>query len=224
MERLVEQFEALFVDAFSSEGRLSETARLAHSGATWEAVSARPEPRLNAVVERHLEQACRRNGARDREAHPLASALLPVAERLHWRMRPEASEGDGDMAEFARNYTAATVIGPGGVVLSDDVRAGFSLQAPMTFYPPHAHHAEESYWIVGGGGELKVDAGPWFPVTAGDSVYHSSWAVHSMRTCSQPMLSVWLWTSHLDSDVVMLHGQELGSRAHIVEHPVKRMN
>ena len=82
----------------------------------------------------------------------------------------------------------------------------FSLQAPDTYYPPHAHRAEESYWIVGGDGDWKVDTRPWFAVTPGDSIYHASGARHAMQTNEQPLLSLWLWTSHLDSEVVIVRG------------------
>jgi hypothetical protein len=72
------------------------------------------------------------------------------------------------VAIFSRNFAAATIIGSGGLLPSDKVSAGFSLQGRDTYYPPHAHRAEESYWIIGGDGDWKVDTKPWFAVQPGD--------------------------------------------------------
>ena len=111
-----------------------------------------------------------------------------------------------DLAAFSRNYTSVSVIGERGLLRSDKVAAGFSLQRRDTYYPPHAHHAEESYWIIGGDGDWRVGTEPWFAVEPGDSIYHESGARHAMQTNEQPLLAVWLWTSHLDSKVVIVRG------------------
>ena len=54
------------------------------------------------------------------------------------------------MVVFSRNYTGTRIIGDGALLPSSKVIAGLSLQGRDTYYPPHAHHAEESYWIIGG--------------------------------------------------------------------------
>ena len=46
---------------------------------------------------------------------------------------------------------------------------------------------------------------PWFAVEPGDSIYHAS-GLHAMQTNEQPLLAVWLWTSHLDSEVMIVRG------------------
>jgi quercetin dioxygenase-like cupin family protein len=55
-----------------------------------------------------------------------------------------------------------------------------------------------------GGGDWKVGTEPWFAVEPGDSIYHESGARHAMQTNEQPLLAIWLWTSHLDSEVVVV--------------------
>ncbi len=110
------------------------------------------------------------------------------------------------MAIFSRNYTVTRIIGEGGLLPSNEVAAGFSLQGRDTYYPPHAHHAEESYWIIGGDGDWRVGTKAWFAVKPGDSIYHESGARHVMQTNEQPLLTVWLWTSHLDSEVLIVRG------------------
>ena len=204
MKRLVDAFRTLFADTARSGGELAETARFTLSNVDWRADLVSPEAMSNTILRTHLEEACANLGRQAPAARAIAQAVLPVAERLGWWMRPAGQEDEAELVEFSHNYTAVRVIGPGGVLPSDKVKAGLSLQAPGIFYPPHAHHAEESYWIIAGDGEWKVDAAPWFAVRPGDSIHHQSGAVHAMRTNAQPLLSVWLWTSHLDSEVVMV--------------------
>jgi quercetin dioxygenase-like cupin family protein len=135
-----------------------------------------------------------------------AQALAAVSDQLMWRPSYRNRQGEPDMATFTRNFTANTIIGAGELLPSDKVKAGFSLQAPDTYYPGHLHDAEESYWIIGGRGDWKVATQPWFAVNPGDSVYHQSGVRHTMQTNEHPMLTVWLWTSHLDSEVMMVRG------------------
>lgn len=206
MNQLIDAFKGALVAATNSAGELADTANFALKNVNWVDELNQPEPASNPVVEGYLETACRNSGQDRSSSRRVAKALLPVADQLTWHTRSAEDESDPDMAVFARKYTSTTVIGAGGLLSSDKVIAGFSLQGPDTYYPPHAHEAEESYWIIGGDGDWRVDAKPWFAVKPGDSVYHHSGARHAMQTNEQPMLSVWLWTSHLDSEVVIVRG------------------
>jgi mannose-6-phosphate isomerase-like protein (cupin superfamily) len=157
-------------------------------------------------VDSQLEAACVNSGQDGSSSHTIAEALLAAADQLEWRASSKDHADGPDVAIFSHNFTATTVIGDGGLLPSDKVIAGFSLQGRDTYYPPHAHHAEESYWIIGGNGDWKVGKKPWFAVEPGDSIYHESLARHAMQTNEQPLLTVWLWTSHLDSEVVIVRG------------------
>jgi len=158
------------------------------------------------MVAKHLQAACTNSGKQGSGTRRLAEALLPVSDQLKWRASTKDPADGPDVAIFIPNFTATTVIGAGGLLTSDKVIAGFSLQGPDCYYPPHAHHAEESYWVIAGDGDWKVGAKPWFAVEAGDSIHHESWARHAMQTNEQALLTVWLWTSHLDSEVVIIRG------------------
>ena len=156
------------------------------------------------LAERYLETACANSGQHGSSSHGVVTALLAVSDRLEWRNTSKCAEDGPDIALLLSRFAIATVIGDGGLLSSDKVCAGFSLQAPDTYYPPHAHYAEESYWIICGDGDWRVGTKPWFAVEAGDSIYHESEARHAMQTNEQPLLAVWLWTSHLDSEVVIV--------------------
>ncbi len=206
MKRLIDAIEGLFVAATLSDGELAKTANFTLENVNWKETLTRPKPTSHHIVDSSLEAACANSGPDGSSSHELARSLLAVADQLEWRSSSKAREDGPDVAILLRNYAVTTVIGAGGLLPTDKVYAGFSLQARDIYYPPHAHHAEESYWIIGGDGDWKVDTRPWFAVEPGDSVYHESGARHAMQTNEQPLLTVWLWTSHLDSEVMIVRG------------------
>lgn len=206
MNRLIEAFEGLFAATANSDEQLEVTANFALESVNWTDKLSTHEPQSHSVVDTYLEAACANSGQCGSKSHTLAQALFAVAHQLDWRASSKNPEDGPDVVVFSQNFTATTVIGTGGLLPSDRVTAGFSLQGRDTYYPPHAHHAEESYWIIGGSGDWRVGSEPWFGVEPGDSIYHESGARHAMQTNAQPMLAVWLWTSHLDSEVVIVRG------------------
>ncbi len=209
MKRLIDAFNGLFTAATISGGELAKTANFILENVNWTGKLSKAEPKSHPIVDAHLEAACAHAGRAGASSRRVAEALLVVADRLEWRASSKDPEDGPDVEIFSRNFTATTVIGKGGLLPSDKVLAGFSLQGRDTYYPPHAHHAEESYWIIGGNGDWRVGTKPWFAVKPGDSIYHASTARHAMQTNEQPLLTIWLWTSHLDSEVVIVRGSEI---------------
>ena len=204
MQRLIDAFEGLFTAATKSGGELATTANFTLENVNWKDTPGRPKPMSHAMVDRHLKATCANSGSQGSSSHEVAEALLEVADQLEWCDSGKGPEDGPDVAIFAPNFTYTNVIGDGGILSSDKVTAGFSLQGRDTYYPPHAHYAEESYWIIGGNGDWKVNTRPWFAVEHGDSIYHESEARHAMQTNEQALLTIWLWTSHLDSEVVFV--------------------
>jgi len=206
INRLIDAFKGLFAVAALSGGELAKTASFILENVNWTAKPNKPEPMSHPIVDKYLAAACANSGQSGSSSHRVAQTLLAVTDQLAWPASARDREDEPDVAIFARNYIANRIIGEGGLLPANKVRAGFSLQGRDTYYPPHAHHAEESYWIIGGDGDWKVGTKPWFAVEAGDSIYHESGARHAMQTNERPMLTVWLWTSHLDSEVLIVRG------------------
>ena len=204
MNRLIDAFEDLFTAATRSGGDLAKTARFTLENVNWKEAPNRPEPTSHDIVDSYLEAACAASGPDGSSSRGVARALSAVTDQLAWRASSKCSDDGPDIDNLLRNFAITVILGEGGLLPSDKVCAGFSLQARDTYYPPHAHHAEESYWIIGGNADWKVGTEPWFAVEPGDSIYHESWAHHAMQTNEQPLLTVWLWTSHLDSEVMIV--------------------
>lgn len=204
MNPLIEAMAGIFTAAAASGGPLARPARFALETVDWAGKLSEPAPQSYPVVDHHLETACATAGPQGSAAHQASRALSAASGRINWFAYPEERWTAPDLAAFMPNFAATVIIGEGGLLPADKISAGFSLQGPDTYYPPHAHLAEESYWIIGGDGDWKVDMKPWFAVRPGDSVYHKSCARHAMQTNEAPLLTVWLWTSHLHSEVVFV--------------------
>jgi len=207
MINLISAFEDLFAATAEGDGDQARTAQFALDSVDWRGSlgkQVRTERTDRTVTDAHLETACARSGEAGCHSNSIASALLTVADQVIWRKSPrDLSEGP-DAVILSQNFAATCIIGDGGILPSDKVSTGFSLQAPDIYYPPHAHFAEESYWIVGGDGDWRVGSDPWYAVKPGDTVYHSSQTRHTMQTNALPLLCIWLWTSDLNSDVIIV--------------------
>jgi mannose-6-phosphate isomerase-like protein (cupin superfamily) len=206
MKQLIQAIEALFTATAVSGGDLAKTANFTLDNVSWKEPLSEPEPTDHPIVDSCLEAACADSGPDGSCSNEIAQALLAVSNQLAWRSSSKARDDGPDVALLLRNFAVTTVIGEGGLLPTDKVYAGFSLQARNIYYPPHAHFAEESYWIIGGNGDWRVGTKPWFAVEPGDSIYHESEARHAMQTNEQPLLTIWLWTSHLDSEVLIIRG------------------
>ncbi len=206
MNRLIDAIEGLFAATGRGGGALAKTANFTLENVNWKDRSSEIKPTLHPIADKHLATACASSGPHESNTHRLAQSLLAVTEHLEWRASSKSRDDSPDVAILSRNFAVATIIGDRGPLKSDKVAAGFSLQGPDTYYPTHAHYAEESYWIIGGDADWRVGSKPWFAVQPGTCIYHESEARHAMQTNGQPLLTVWLWTSHLDSEVVTVRG------------------
>lgn len=204
MNQLIDVFKELFTSASNSGGSLAKTAGFTLDNVNWKSSLKNAEPTQNPIVDAYLATACASSGPEGSASRCVAESLMAVTDQLNWRTSTKSRDDGPDIAILLRNFAVTTIIGDGGLLPSDKVVSGFSLQARDTYYPPHAHRAEESYWIIGGDADWKVDTDPWFPVKPGDSIHHEPWARHVMQTNKQPLLTIWLWTSHLDSEVMIV--------------------
>jgi len=206
MKQLIEALEGLLVASAVSGGDSSEAVNFALENIDWNANLISPEPQSQPVVDAQLETACARSGQYGSNPHMIAEAVLAVKDQLRWGTAYEDRGDEPDLAAFSKNYAWSWIIGNEAPLRAENIALGFSLQGRDLYYPPHAHQATETYWVVGGDGDWKVGIDPWFAVEAGDSIYHETGVRHAMQTNAEPMLAIWLWTSHLDSEVVVVRG------------------
>jgi len=206
MKQLIDAIEGLLSAAAISGGDTVDAVNFALEKVNWKTKLTAPKPQSLPVVDAQLETACANSGQYGSNPHMMAEAVLAAKEQLKWSPVYKDREDEPDMAAFSRNFAYTSLIGSDAPLKSDKIALGLSLQGRDTYYPPHAHQAEESYWIIGGNGDWKIGLEPWFAVEPGDAIFHETGVRHAMQTNGEPLLTVWLWTTHLDSDIVIVRG------------------
>ncbi len=205
MDALRDALEGLFSATLVAGGTFAEASARALESVDWKQKPIHSPGCSEPVVDDYLERLCHQAGQYGSNAHIVAQAVLEARGDLKWCRAFEDWE-DPDIQVFTQRFAWCSVIGSHAPIVSDKVEAGFSIQGVDILYPAHAHQAEEFYWIIGGGADWKIGSDPWFAVRAGDTIHHESGHRHAMHTNQDPLLAFWLWTSHLDSPLVVVRG------------------
>ena len=135
----------------------------------------------------------------DRDTAGIAAALAALPTPLQWRYnytpRPGSPEHTADLAE---RIGFAELIGPHAPLTAPGCRAGFTLMAPATFYPLHAHPAIELYLVISGHAQWTTPQAEQI-VPPGEFVLHRTNQPHAMRTFAEPLLALYGWRGDIDT-------------------------
>ncbi len=128
----------------------------------------------------------------DTELGQLAGQL---ARRVKWR---GLYKGGGVAPDLQDGMSAGRIAGPGALIESDKVLAGFFLLAPHVYYPKHDHEALEIYQALSGSTAVThgIDGTPTHLERGGLS-YQAEHVVHDLRVDDEPALLLYLWTGNL---------------------------
>ena len=206
MRDLIDAIEDLLVSTSMRGGDAKESADTLLDAVRWKAKPKKQEGRTFPVVEQRLEEACRNHGGLGGISGTVTNAVMAARNDLTWVTPWGEYLEHADMAALVQNFAFTTIVGPGCVLESEKVLIGLSLQGPDLHYPMHAHQAGETYWIVGGDADWKIGVDPWFAVKPGAVCVHPPGMRHTMQTNTKPLLTVWAWWSHIDSNIVMIRG------------------
>jgi quercetin dioxygenase-like cupin family protein len=163
-----------------------------------------PAPLLHPVPSRspayeHLGDALAA-GRRGTEAS-LATALAGLSGALAWGYGyPDRS----DAPDLSSRVAFCEIVGPGGLLPSNDLRLGLTLIAPATHYPAHAHPAIETYLVVAGSALWQQGSDQPEVQPPGALIFHPSNISHAMRTDGDPLLAIYSWRGDLASPSVYL--------------------
>jgi mannose-6-phosphate isomerase-like protein (cupin superfamily) len=131
---------------------------------------------------------------------PIAQALEKLSVPLPWNYSYEIRPGEADLSG---QIAFAELVGPDGDMVAPHCRVGFTLMAPATFYPLHAHPAIELYFVIAGTAEWRA-GDVTRSVPPGELVLHHSSEPHSMRTFAEPLLALWSWSGDFDTPAYYL--------------------
>ena len=137
----------------------------------------------------------------------IAGLLAPLAALFHWVQNPNYSDvnmGPG----YMDNYAYAELVGRRGLFGGGDYALGVLLLGPGLTYPPHAHPANEVYYVVGGTAEWRRGPGPWKAQAPGSLIEHPSGLVHATRTGDEPLLALYLWWGDIATPARLVPRQE----------------
>jgi len=123
---------------------------------------------------------------------PLKRLLESSAAQFPW-----TSGGDSIPTGFASRFASAEIVGPDGLLPTQDLRFGFYWQFPETFYPPHFHAAEEFYLTLSGSPLWQKDDALFAAVAPGSLVHHAPYQRHAMKTERDGLFAMWIWTGDL---------------------------
>ncbi|HLY66899.1 MAG TPA: dimethylsulfonioproprionate lyase family protein, partial [Chloroflexota bacterium] len=128
-------------------------------------------------------------GTRGPEA-ALASGLAALASFLRWTYSYPARR---DQPDLAKRVAFSQIVGPGGLLRSDELRLGLTLIAPTTQYPAHHHPAIETYLVVSGTASWRLGSEHERPQPPGTCIFHPSGEAHAMRSHEDPLLAIYSW-------------------------------
>ena len=133
---------------------------------------------------------------------PLAKHIRLARNRLTWRVDYGLFyPTDADVGQTYRDGNMhSELIGPNGCVFhDDDFSLGLFLLTPATLYRDHDHNAPELYFNLTGPCGWRFDKGSWQDFGAGSLIWNPEGRAHAMRTYDQPFLSVYSWTSNVNT-------------------------
>jgi mannose-6-phosphate isomerase-like protein (cupin superfamily) len=139
--------------------------------------------------------------------HPvagIAAAIAALPGPLPWRYSYPPRPGESPNAiDLAERIAFAEVIGPRAPLAAPGCRAGFTLMAPETFYPLHAHPAIEVYLVISGHAQWSTPEAERI-VSPGEYVLHRASQPHAMRTFAEPLLALYGWRGDLETPAFYL--------------------
>jgi quercetin dioxygenase-like cupin family protein len=162
----------------------------------------------------HEMPAVVRQGLCDRtivhpEARALHACLQNAAERLDWAPAFYPDDGYPDIPHFRNGYAFAMSVGDPrwakhAITTSEKVGVSYTVQAPHTVYPDHAHVAVELYYVIAGKALWKRGGEPWVERYPGEVILHGTGMRHAMATGDEPLVACAIWISHTSAPVVVV--------------------
>ena len=131
----------------------------------------------------------------------IAKGLARLAHRLRWTYGYPPHSG---YPGLEKRIAFTQVLGSGAIWPSERMLLGFTLIAPHTNYPAHAHPAIELYLVVAGTAEWQLGDAPAAIRTPGSVIVHPSGAPHAMTTHAEPLLALFIWRGDLQTSPAYL--------------------
>ncbi len=130
------------------------------------------------------------------DAHPV-SALI-AAMPFVWA--PPQTSADPLYVEHSKSKAHVEILGPGGLIRSDQVRIGLYGMLPEAEYGMRTHPAEEIYVMLAGRSYWRRGTAPYAPLLPGERSHHPSMMPHASRTGDLAFMSIYAWRGDISTD------------------------
>ncbi|MCP4980606.1 MAG: cupin domain-containing protein [Gammaproteobacteria bacterium] len=138
-------------------------------------------------------------------SHPvfagLIAAIQALAPHIYWKTNENYRHVFSD--HFFENESFCEIIGPGGLLTSQNMRAGLLLLGEEVDYPAHKHEATEWYHVLNGAGLWQQGENDYQLRKPGSVVFHSEWQTHAMRCNDQAVLALWSWSGGIGVEAIV---------------------
>lgn len=138
----------------------------------------------------------------DDDAHPVCELIADIP--FHWR--PPQTSSDPLYVEHSLPKVHVELIGPGGLVRSDDIRIGLYGMLQNAEYGIRTHPAEETYMMLAGKVYWKRGSDPFKLHGPGERSYHPSMLEHANRTGDAAFMSIYVWHGDISTDNYVYSG------------------
>ena len=138
------------------------------------------------------------------DAHPVCASILALP--FDWKP-PQTSD---DPAYQALGHIKAHVelIGPDGLIPSQEVRIGLYGILPHSEYGIRTHPAEETFKMLAGEVYWRRGESPYSLHLPGSESYHPSMLPHATKTGEKAFMSIYVWHGDVSKDGYVFSGQK----------------
>ena len=170
------------IDAHAQKALLAADCSQSSHDANSANASLLPEPFLNIM------------SAAD--AHPVCATIA----RIPFNWAPPQTSGDALYIQHSLAKVHVELLGPGGLVESDQVRIGLYGMLPDAEYGIRTHPAEELYVMLAGEVFWKRDSDPYLLHMPGERSHHPSMMEHANKTADKAFMSIYVWHGDIATD------------------------
>ena len=137
-----------------------------------------------------------------KDAHPVCKTILKIP--FDWV--PPTTNQDPLYIQHSVAKAHVELIGPKGLVKSNNIRIGLYGMLPNTEYGVRTHPADEIYVMLAGKAFWQVNEKSYHIHRTGDRSHHPSMVEHANRTGDEAFMSVYVWHGDISTENYLYHG------------------
>ena len=130
------------------------------------------------------------------DAHPVCALIA----RMPFSWAPPTTSSDPAYIAHSTRKVHVELLGPQGLVPSDQIRLGLYGMLPFADYGLRTHPAEEIFVMLAGTAFWRRGDTAYNPHRSGERSYHPSCLPHATRTGEDAFMSVYVWAGDISTD------------------------